>query len=118
MPLKLMNKLLYPAISLGSREIHKVEINLGLKRFMFNLDDFVQNRYYNQIHEEISDFQTYQNKIRALDARGVKFQKINQVKNFHNVVKDFLIAEGFSETLKEVFYKPESAQTIRNYCDI
>jgi hypothetical protein len=47
LPLKLINKLLYPAISLGSREIHKVEINLGLKRFMFNLDDFVQNRYYN-----------------------------------------------------------------------
>lgn len=46
LPLKLVNKLLYPAISLGSREIHKVEINLGLKRFMFNLDDFVQNKYY------------------------------------------------------------------------
>ena len=31
LPQKLVNKLLYPAISVGSRETHKVEINLGLK---------------------------------------------------------------------------------------
>ena len=33
LPVKLQNKLLYPAISVGSREHHKVEINLGLKKF-------------------------------------------------------------------------------------
>jgi hypothetical protein len=48
----------------------------------------------------------------------MKFQKINQVKNYHDVVKDYLIAESFQETLNEVFNKPESASTIRNYCNV
>ena len=56
LPLKLTNKYLYPAISLGSREHHNVEINLGMKRCMCNLDDYVQNKYYKQIFEEIQGF--------------------------------------------------------------
>ena len=41
LPLKLHNKILYPAISVGSREHHKVEVNLGLKKFKFNVENFI-----------------------------------------------------------------------------
>jgi hypothetical protein len=53
--------MLYPAISLGSRESHKVEVNLGVKKFKFNIDIFVQNKYYYEIFNNINNFECYKN---------------------------------------------------------
>jgi hypothetical protein len=50
LPLKLQSQILYPSISLGSREMHKVEINLGAKRFTFDLDNFILNKYYYELY--------------------------------------------------------------------
>jgi hypothetical protein len=68
LPDKLANRYLYPAISLGSREIHKVEINLGMNKFMFNADDFVQNRYYKSIYDEIKGYKSFEQK--SMSARS------------------------------------------------
>jgi hypothetical protein len=78
LPLKLSNKYLYPAVSLGSRELHKVEINLGLKKFMFNLDDFIQNTYYKTIFSEIENFTKFE--CKKLSERGQKLEKIKETK--------------------------------------
>lgn len=55
LPLKLRNKLLYPAISLGSRD-YRVEINLGIKKFKFNIENYLQKKYYFNIYDQISKF--------------------------------------------------------------
>jgi len=55
MPKRLQDKILYPAISLASRENHKVEINLGLKRFEFDVDKFLIDHYYFRMFDEIHD---------------------------------------------------------------
>jgi hypothetical protein len=41
LPKKMTDKLLYPALTLASREQHRVQINLGLRSFKFSLDCFL-----------------------------------------------------------------------------
>ena len=53
LPKRLQNRILYPAISIGSRENHKCKINLGAQRFAFNLDEYIQNKYYKPYYHEI-----------------------------------------------------------------
>ena len=81
---------------------------------MFNLDDFTNSKYYKQIFEEIKGFQSFHQK--SLSPRGQKFEKVNQIAQFHDVIKDYLVSNGFVETFKEVFCEPTTSETIRNYC--
>lgn len=63
LPQKLANKLLYPAISLASREQHKIEINLGLKKFIFDINGYIKKTYYKSIHSQIQNFKVKNPKI-------------------------------------------------------
>lgn len=45
-PERLRQKALFPAISLGSREHHRLKINLGQHYYRFDVDSFLQEKYY------------------------------------------------------------------------
>lgn len=52
-PDKLRQKALFPAISLGSRDNHRLRINLGQHFFRFGVDAYLQESYYQQIYRDI-----------------------------------------------------------------
>lgn len=52
-PEKLRQKALFPAISLGSRDNHRLRINLGQHFFRFGVDAYLQENYYQQIYRDI-----------------------------------------------------------------
>jgi hypothetical protein len=77
LPLKLQNKILYPAISVGSREHHKVEVNLGVKKFIFDLESYIKQKYYHEIYLDILNQNKQENKV-------------ERSKDFHNQIMDYL----------------------------
>jgi hypothetical protein len=52
-PMRMKNKIIYPAISLGSRDQHRVEVNLGLKKFKFNIEAYLRENHYREIYGKI-----------------------------------------------------------------
>ena len=53
LPKKMWDKLMYPALSLASRDHHRCQINLGMRDFEFSVDEYLQRDYYKKIYEEI-----------------------------------------------------------------
>lgn len=102
--------MLYPAISLGSRENHKVEINLGLRRFQFNIDLFANNRYYSPIFHKILEVGR-ESKEDLVEIKKMKAQ-VAKTRGFHEIVKEFLINNGHTETLNSVFENPDIKPTL------
>ena len=47
---------MYPAISLGSKDAHRLKINLGKFSYRFNTSKFLQEKYYNQLFNSILEF--------------------------------------------------------------
>ena len=55
-PERLRNRPLFPAISLGSRDAHRVKVNLGAERFRFDISQYMLNNHYLKIYKEINTF--------------------------------------------------------------
>lgn len=97
-------------MSLGSRDQHKVEVNLGLKKFLFNVDTYLQETHYQEIYAQIqlSD----KKKFEKLKPKQETERKVAMADQFHQLVHDYLIAQGFNETIKAVFEDTEISRTI------
>lgn len=109
-PERLMNRILYPAVSLGSRDQHKVEVNLGLKKFKFNVDTYLQETHYQQIFNQIK--QSEPKKLEKLKPKQQTEFKIAMADQFYRLVNDYLVSQGFNETVKAVFEDCQNRRTI------
>lgn len=61
-PDKLRQKALFPAISLGSRDNHRLRINLGQHFFRFDVDNYLHENYYQPIYKDIISMSKQSNK--------------------------------------------------------
>jgi hypothetical protein len=105
LPARMENKALYPAFSLGSREQHRVKINLGLRKFQFDIDHYLQEKHYHKIYSKI----TRTNKPDSQTQR----QHLNQ--SFHNLVFSFLKDQGYAETLNAIAQNAETLKLVRQF---
>ena len=62
---------------------------------MFNLDAYVQEQYYHSLYKEIGTIE-HDNKLKTKNESKAKNAKIERTKQFHALIKDYLIAEGYS----------------------
>lgn len=107
----MQGKILYPAISIGSRSNQSVSINLGLQKFRFDLDKYVQEEHLYRIYTDIKDYPAYHGcKLRE---QYKKFDDYHA--DFHQMVKQYLIEEGCTETLAAM-YGGDVGKLINKYC--
>jgi len=62
-PEKLREKALFTAISLGSRDIHSLRINLGEHFFRFDVDNYLHESYYQPIYKDITSMSKLSSKL-------------------------------------------------------
>jgi hypothetical protein len=96
LPKKMKNKLLYPALSLASRDHHRVHINLGMREFKFDVQGFLQKEYFQKIFKEINSIPIRSENKESLSENK---QKINLTLQFHDMVRDYLSYNCFTDTL-------------------
>lgn len=84
---------------------------MGLKIFAFNLDDFCE-KYYYSLYKEIGSNE-HDSKFVGKNDHQNKVAKIERNRQYYALIKDYLISEGFTNTLSSFL---EKSDIIEDYC--